>query len=275
MDLNSLISWNGSPPEYILEGLWYLQVEDDELDTKSKLPVSSFASSFQSSSATLLGTALSELGARLNGTTSTYLQDSIMTTYTDGQDFLDPYISEISIPQLSIDYDKTDYDLINFKGRDAFDNVTLTFYDNAQGMCLAFFDSWLDLIFDRKKNCLRNDWRNEAKIFRAKLIRIYRQADDPVDEFTRASIGTAVTVAEGVAGWLGESLGERNKNIVVQDVAEFYMGGSYPKGIKEINLGEGGGDRQTFSVELVVEDIIPHFRARGRDLTYLREYKSN
>ena len=273
MDLNSLISWNGNPPEYILEGLWYLQVEDDDLDTK--LPVNSFASSFQTSSATLLGEAVSDLFAQLNGTTSTYAQDTTMTNYTDGCDFLDPYISEVSIPQLSLDFAKTDYDLINFEGKDTFDNVTLSFYDNPQGLCLSFFDTWLNLIFDSKNNCLRNNWRKEAKVFRAKLIRIYRQADDPVDEFTRATVGTLVSVSEGISNLLGQSLGLRNKNIVVQDVAEFYMSGCYPRGIKEITLSEGGGDRQSFSVELVTEGTLSHFRARGRDLTFLREYRSN
>lgn len=267
MDLQSLVTWNGLIPEYILEGLWYVQLYDypdsGEVKVQNAEDDSSLAvgSSITLSSSTLLGS---------------FKKGKSVTVEVKQPDFLDPYLQEITIPQLSLSYTKTEFDMLNFEDKDVFGSTTLTFYDDTEASCLGYFDSWVNAVFDVENNCLRNNWRKQQKKLVAKLIRIYRKAESPLSAFAKASIGGAVSVANGVASLFGVSLKDRLKDVIVLDVAEFDMEGCIPKGIQEITLSDDGGDRATFSVEMELETVKGYYRStKDKDAGNLIEYNNS
>lgn len=259
MDLQSLVTWNGMPPDYILEGLWYLTI-DNEYDVRSLSTIkvgSGQATSIDIEESTILGNF--RRGKR--------------KTYTlSGTDFLDPFIQEVNIPQLNLSYEKTDFDMINFEDKEQFGSITMTFCDDTQGTCLNFFNNWTDSIFDVENNCLRNNWRNECMRMTAHLIRIYKKAEDVIDSFARASIGGIIGVANGVASLVGESFGNRLQNIEVIDIASFEMRGCLPKGLQEISLDVNSGDRMTFSFEIECETVSGYYRADSKSSGHLMNY---
>ena len=216
MDLQSLVTWNGMPPEYLLEGLWYISI-NDYWNTGSDVPIPS-------------------------------------------PDFLDPYVTEVTIPQINVSYTKTDFDMINFDDKDTFGTISMSFCDNVQGTVLGFFDSWMNSIFDMKNNCVRNSWRYQRKFITAHLVRIFRKADEPITLANRETIGNG-------------SFSSKFRNIEVKDVASFLISGCLPKGIQDINLTSDSGDRYEFTVELECESIKGYYRGRdGEDGQILMSY---
>ena len=247
MDLQSLVTWNGMPPEYILDGLWYISI-DNELGKS------------QRNKATIrvgdMGVGASSDGySRIDK----YARDTRPKIIP--QDFLDPYIEEVTIPQMSLKYEKTDFDMINFEDKENFDDITLTFKDDIYGTCLDFFYRWTNSIFDIDNNCLKSNWRNESMILTARLVRILRKNSDPVTEFARSSINNLTSTAEGLANLGGFSLKDKLKDIEVVDCAVFEMRGCYPQGIQSINLVSDDGGVKTFSVEIVCETVKDFYRA--------------
>lgn len=218
MDMKSLITWNGMPPEYMLEGLWYITINDyPEGGLRSRVPY---------------------------------------------PDFLDPFIQDVTIPQLSLTYKKTDFDLINFDSKDEFGSITLSFCDDINGTCLGFFDSWMNSIYDIKRNCLYQSWRKEAKYITAHLIRILKKSDTRVSQEERNALANNPS-------------SKQFDNIEVKDVATFVMSGCLPKGIQEIELSSENGDRYTFSVEMDCETVRGYYRGRDalrKEGQYLMTY---
>ena len=140
------------------------------------------------------------------------LKNSTLTKASNffGIDGLDKYIQSVNIPQLSLNYENTDFNMINLKEKSPFDDVTMTFYDDTLGTCMAFFLRWISYIFDEDKQALEANWRYEAKDF---VVTYFRQF------YTN-----------------------------IQASMEYYLYRCLPKGISEISADENGGDRKTFTV---------------------------
>ena len=130
----------------------------------------------------------------------------------------DKYISSVSIPQLNFSYKTTEYGMVNFDEKSAYDDITLTFYDDIKGSCLAFFNDWMHFIYDEDRNCLLPNWRYEAKDI---LVTYYR------------AIYTNFT-----------------------PIVSYKMRKCLPKNISDINAEEEAGTRKTFSVNLSCQKII-------------------
>ena len=129
----------------------------------------------------------------------------------------DKYISSVSIPQLNFSYKTTEYGMVNFDEKSAYDDVTLTFYDDIKGSCLSFFTDWMSFIFDEDRNCLLPNWRYEAKDV---LVTYYR------------AIYTNFT-----------------------PIVSYKMRKCLPKSISDVSVDEEVNGRKSFSVNLSCQRI--------------------
>lgn len=177
--------WQRMLPEYELEGYWTCAIKDEEgmLDNNGKQRRNSIS----------VGKYM-PLG-------------------------FDAYIQNVSIPQLSLDYENNNVGLMKFKGKSPYDDVTLTFYDDVYGSCLGFFMDWLHTIYDEESGMqsLRPNWRYESKTIEVKYFRQFYTG--------------------------------------IKTIANYKMVKCLPKSIAEISADEEGGDRKTFSVTIATQRV--------------------
>ncbi len=219
MNIQSLVDW-GNTPEYILQGMWFIEVFDAQLGTKGNTVIS-----------------------------SRYFTEDLP---------IDKYIEDVNIPQLNLSYEKTDYDMINFSEKANFSQVTMTFSDNVNPpTCLPFFQDWTESIFDKKKNCVKNNWRYEKKDIKVTFVRIFKKKDGILRSILKDVVGNLANIGGSII-----PRGVDTSQIEVKTVAEYMLKGCYPIGISEISVDTQGGDRMEFSVELEIEQVEPLFGNR-------------
>lgn len=129
----------------------------------------------------------------------------------------DKYVQGVNIPQMALNYENTEYGLISFKEKSAYDDVTITFYDDTKGSCLGFFTDWLHSIYDEQNNCLKPYWRYQAKNISVTYFRQFYTG--------------------------------------VQPIASYEMIRCYPKSVSEVSAEEEAGNRKTFSVSLIPQRV--------------------
>lgn len=177
--------WQRFLPEYELEGYWTCDIADDEgmLDNRGK-----------TKNNTIKVGEYIPLG-------------------------FDAYVQSVSIPQLSLDYENNNYGLITFKEKSAYDDVTITFYDDLKGSCLGFFTDWLHTIYDEEsgEQSLKPNWRYETKSIEVKYFRQFYTG--------------------------------------IKTIAHYKMVKCLPKSIAEISADEEGGNRKTFSVTIATQRV--------------------
>lgn len=171
--------WQRMLPEYELEGYWTCKIEDDDING---------------------------VGKRNSIMVGTYIPLGF-----------DAYVKDVSIPQLSLDYENSNFGLMKFKEKSAYDDVTITFYDDLYGSCLGFFSDWLHTIYDEDKISLKSNWRYEAKRIEVKYFRQLYNG--------------------------------------IKTITNYKMVKCLPKSIAEISADEEGGDRKTFSVTLATQRV--------------------
>lgn len=175
--------WQRMLPEYELEGYWTCDIVDDEgtLDNRGNRKVNSVN----------VGKYM-PLG-------------------------FDAYVQSVSIPQLSLDYENTNFGLMKFKEKSAYDDVTITFYDDLKGSCLGFFSDWLHTVYNEDTMALLPNWRYETKSIEVKYFRqLYND---------------------------------------IKTIAHYKMVKCLPKSIAEISADEEGGNRKTFSVTIATQRV--------------------
>lgn len=177
--------WQRMLPEYELEGYWTCDIKDDKgmLDNR---------------------------GNTKNNTINVGIYMPLG---------FDAYVQSVSIPQLSLDYENNNYGLMTFKEKSAYDDVTITFYDDLKGSCLGFFTDWLHAIYDEEsgKQSLKPNWRYETKTIEVKYFRQFYTS--------------------------------------IKTIAHYKMVKCLPKSIAEISADEEGGDRKTFSVTIATQRV--------------------
>lgn len=175
--------WQRMLPEYELEGYWTCDIVDDKgtLDNRGN----------QKANSVNVGKYM-PLG-------------------------FDAYVQSVSIPQLSLDYENTNFGLMKFKEKSAYDDVTITFYDDLKGSCLGFFSDWLHTVYNEDTMALLPNWRYETKSIEVKYFRqLYND---------------------------------------VKTIAHYKMVKCLPKSIAEISADEEGGNRKTFSVTIATQRV--------------------
>ena len=175
--------WQRMLPEYELEGYWTCDIVDDKgtLDNRGN----------QKANSVNVGKYM-PLG-------------------------FDAYVQSVSIPQLSLDYENTNFGLMKFKEKSAYDDVTITFYDDLKGSCLGFFSDWLHTVYNEDTMALLPNWRYETKSIEVKYFRqLYND---------------------------------------IKTIAHYKMVKCLPKSIAEISADEEGGDRKTFSVTIATQRV--------------------
>lgn len=171
--------WQRMLPEYELEGYWTCDIVDNDINGVGK------------NNSIEVGTYM-PLG-------------------------FDAYVKDVSIPQLSLDYENTNFGLMKFKEKSAYDDVTITFYDDLKGSCLGFFSDWLHTVYDEDTMALLPNWRYETKSIEVKYFRqLYND---------------------------------------IKTIAHYKMVKCLPKSIAEISADEEGGDRKTFSVTIATQRV--------------------
>lgn len=171
--------WQRMLPEYELEGHWTCDIVDNDINGVGK------------SNSIMVGKYM-PLG-------------------------FDAYVKDVSIPQLSLDYENTNFGLMKFKEKSAYDDITITFYDDLYGSCLGFFSDWLHTIYDEDNTTLKPNWRYETKKIEVKYFRKFYTG--------------------------------------VKTIAHYTMVKCLPKSIAEISADEEGGDRKTFSVTIATQRV--------------------
>ena len=189
--------WQHNFPEYELEGLWTCAIRDINLSKNASDDV-------------IITPNLRKMNPDLR-----YNSISVDSYMPLG---FDKYIQSVTIPQLNFSYKTTEYGMVNFEEKSAYDDVTLTFYDDIKGSCLAFFTDWMSFIFDEDRNCLLPNWRYEAKDI---LVTYYR------------AIYTNFT-----------------------PIVSYKMRKCLPKNLSDVSAEEEAGDRKTFSVNLSCQRVI-------------------
>ena len=189
-------AWYNQLPEYELEGLWGCAIE--------------------------------------NGLNNSLTEDKGVPIADANNVNFDLYIKSVSIPQLKLEAESTTFGLINYTGKSAFDNATIEFYDDVDGTCLNFFNTWLSAIYDINNNAFRANWRYEDKDIFVEYYRKFRKAT---------------------------SIKEDTK--FVKPIVQYHLIRCLPISIDTISAEEGGGERKTFSVTLATQRVINNF---GKDI---------
>ena len=171
--------WQRMLPEYELEGYWTCDIVDNDINGVGK------------HNSIMVGTYM-PLG-------------------------FDAYVKDVSVPQLSLDYENTNFGLMKFKEKSAYDDVTMTFYDDLKGSCLGFFSDWLHTIYDEDTMALQPNWRYETKRIEVKYFRQFYTG--------------------------------------IKTITNYKMVKCLPKSIAEISADEEGGDRKTCSVTLATQRV--------------------
>ena len=171
--------WQRMLPEYELEGYWTCDIVDNDINGVGK------------HNSIMVGTYM-PLG-------------------------FDAYVKDVSVPQLSLDYENTNFGLMKFKEKSAYDDVTMTFYDDLKGSCLGFFSDWLHTIYDEDTMALQPNWRYETKRIEVKYFRQFYTG--------------------------------------IKTITNYKMVKCLPKSIAEISADEECGDRKTFSVTLATQRV--------------------
>ena len=186
--------WQHNFPEYELEGLWTCAIRDVNLSPSTD----------------------GEVNPKTN--TNIYLKmNNISVTKYMPLGF-DKYIQSVTIPQLNFSYKNTEYGMINFEEKSAYDDISLTFYDDIKGSCFGFFTDWMSFIYDEDRNCLLPNWRYEAKDV---LVTYYR------------AIYTNFT-----------------------PIVSYKMRKCLPKNLSDVSAEEEAGGRKTFSINLACQRVI-------------------
>jgi hypothetical protein len=183
------ISWQQRMPEYELEGYWTCDIIDDP-DGMEDIRGNKHNNSIKVSNYMPLG--------------------------------FDSYVQNVSIPQLSLNYEVNNLGFMKFKEKSAYDDVTMGFYDDLEGSCLGFFTDWLHTIYDESSGnqIVKPNWRYETKTIEVKYYRLI--------------------------------------NDTVKTIAHYKMVKCLPKGVSEISADEDSGDRKTFSVTLATQRVYTY-----------------
>ena len=48
-------------------------------------------------------------------------------------------VQNVNIPQIALSYENNEYGLMSFKEKSAYDDITISFYDDLHGTCFGFF----------------------------------------------------------------------------------------------------------------------------------------
>jgi hypothetical protein len=187
--------WQRMMPEYELEGYWTCKIEDNDING---------------------------VGKRNSITVGQYMPLGF-----------DAYVKDVSIPQLSLDYENTNFGLMKFKEKSAYDDVTITFYDDLYGSCLGFFSDWLHTIYDEDMIALQPNWRYETKRIEVKYFRQFYNG--------------------------------------IKTITHYKMVKCLPKSIAEISADEEGGDRKTFSVTLATQRVYTSTQKTQWDSSFISD----
>ena len=189
--------WQHNFPEYELEGLWTCNIRD-----VNPSPEVSFGT-------------MSNVNPKTNLNIHLKFNNISVDRYIPLG--FDKYIQSATIPQLNFGYKTTEYGMVNFEEKSAYDDITLTFYDDIKGSCFAFFNDWMHFIYDEDRNCLLPNWRYEAKDIYISYYRIMYTNISPI--------------------------------------VSYQMRKCLPKSISDISAEEEAGGRKTFSVNLVCQKV--------------------
>ena len=179
-------SWNTMVPEFEIEGFWGCDIVD--------------------------GVNVSSYGNANSIRVSDYFPNGI-----------DIYISNITFPQLNLDYENNEFGLISFKEKSPYDEVTINFYDDLNSSCKSFFMDWLHSVYDETKQALNLNWRYEAKDM---FVSYYRPMYNSVSNSTDIKITSSYKIVKCL-----------------------------PKGISEISTDEESGSRKSYSVVLACQAV--------------------
>lgn len=141
---------------------------------------------------------------------------------------MDIYLQSVNIPQLALEIESNDFGLMSFKGKSAYDELTITFYDDIKCSMSSFFMDWLHCIYSETNQVLLSNWRYETKNI---YLEYYRYLNGSV------------------------------KNIM-----EYQAYRCLPKSMSEISAEEESGSRKTYSVSLlpqIVYDVSSKTKKAG------------
>lgn len=150
-----------------------------------------------------------------------FMMEGYWACMISSSELYDKYINSVSIPQLNLDYEITNYGLVNFKEKVAYGEGTFEYYDDVDGTFNAFLDEWVRSIFNETNNYVESNWRSQ---YRTIILEYYRM----------------------ISG-------------VRHSVVQYKLEGCYPKGISDVSAEEEGGDRKTYSFSFVLQKVTPTF----------------
>lgn len=139
------------------------------------------------------------------------------TDYFSNKNSLDYCVQGVNIPQLNLNYESNDFGLISFKEKSAYDDVTLTFYDDINSSFKSFITDWLHSVFDEKTHSVKQLWRYQAKTIEVTNYRLL---------------------------W-GK----------IQKTASYELVKCLPKNMAEISMEEESGGRKTYSLNMVCQKV--------------------
>lgn len=140
----------------------------------------------------------------------------------------DNYVQNVSIPQLSLGYKITNFGFPSFDEKSSYSEVTINFYDDTEGSCLAFFTDWLHTIYDEQKNCVKPNWRYQTKTIIVEYFRTFNYRNN---------------------------ITEKDFSNRIKRIKRYKMVKCLPMSLSEISADDDGGDRKTFSVQIATQKV--------------------
>lgn len=169
----------------------------------------------------------------------------------------DIYAKSITIPTVKYNIEKTSFGLPFFTEREELDDVSIVFRDDINLNVSKFIQKWMESIFDINKNALKKRWRYEKKDIHAVQFKILNKSKNFFESSVLATTSSVVGNILSVSSTLNLGQPFISDYIDLKLIAEYNLLGCLPKGLDSIELDEGDGQPQEFTLELHCDVVKP------------------
>lgn len=169
-------------------------------------------------------------------------KDTGITYPKSGVEQFDLHVVSSSIPLRRLELEKTNYNLVNPKGRANYSTFTMVFRETIDFQVSTYFETWLNNIYDFEKQVYRKGFVDQKQDAVLKFIRIRSKAPDQL--LTLINPIQSLNIFQ--SGWSIDSITSYNfENII-------------PIGFSDIDVENENGDPLQVSIDFEVEKVTPH-----------------
>ena len=132
-------------------------------------------------------------------------------------EIFDRYITTMSIPQLNLEYEVTNFGLVKFQNKAEYGEGTFDYMDDVNGTFNSELNKWVNEVYNESTCSVKSSWRNA---YRTIIVEYYRMIN-----------------------------GKRNS------IVQYRLLGCYPKGVSDVSADSTTGDLKTNTFTFIVSKV--------------------